>query len=96
MRIYWVPEALENLEQEADYIAVDDPVAAAQVLNKIYTSVDNLLHNPSMGRPGRVAGTRELIVPGTRYIVPYRINADLKQLEILQVFHSSRRVPSCW
>ncbi len=42
----------------------------------IVQSVDiNLPENPQMGRPGRVSGTRELVIVQTSYIVPYRIKA---------------------
>jgi plasmid stabilization system protein ParE len=41
-----------------------------------------------------VVGTRELLVPKTRYLIPYRIRAD--QVEILRVFHTSRKPPKRW
>jgi toxin ParE1/3/4 len=43
------------------------------------------------GRPGRWPGTRELIIPGTPYIVPYRVKGPV--VEILRVFHGARRWP---
>lgn len=53
-----------------------------------------LAEQPSMGRPGRVPGTRELIVAKTRYIVPYRVRGET--VEILRVFHTLRRLPDRW
>ena len=53
--------------------------------------VATLASQPGMGRPGRVANTRELIVPKTRYIVPYRMRDET--VEVLRVFHTSRRPP---
>jgi toxin ParE1/3/4 len=50
-----------------------------------------LADNPHMGRPGRVPGTRELVVTRTPYIVPYRVRGDT--LEILRVYHGARRWP---
>jgi toxin ParE1/3/4 len=47
--------------------------------------------NPHMGRPGRVPGTRELVIRRTRYIVPYRVHGET--LQILRVYHSARRWP---
>ena len=44
-----------------------------------------------MGRPGRVPGTRELVIPGTPYIVPYRVQGEA--IQILRVYHSARRWP---
>jgi toxin ParE1/3/4 len=50
-----------------------------------------LAKNPEMGRPGRVPGTRELVVPKTPFIVPYRLVGNTVQ--ILRIFHSARRWP---
>jgi hypothetical protein len=41
-----------------------------------------------------VPGTRELIVTKTRYVVPYRVRGET--VEILRVFHTSRRLPDRW
>jgi plasmid stabilization system protein ParE len=53
-----------------------------------------LATQPALGRPGRVAGRRELIVPQTRYLTPYRGRSGA--VEILRVFHASRRPPQRW
>jgi toxin ParE1/3/4 len=92
VRVRWLRSALLNLNAEAKYIARDKPAAAARVVSTISKAVDRLRRHPSLGRPGRVPGTRELIVPGTPYIVPYRVRDDA--VEILRVFHASRRWPS--
>ena len=91
MRVRWLRRALRNLEEEADYVARDDPQAAAQVVERITTSVDLLASQPALGRTGRVPGTRELIITGTPYIVPYRVRDDT--VEILRMFHGARRWP---
>ena len=89
--VRWLVKALKNLEAEAEYIARDNPAAAAAVVTKIMESVSNLVRHPSLGRPGRVPETRELVIPETPYIVPYRVRG--KSVEILRVFHASRRWP---
>jgi len=91
LRIRWLKTAIRNLEAEADYIAQDNPGAAAEVVRKIHEAINRLERHPALGRPGRVPETRELIVPGTPYIVPYRIKE--KRIEILRVFHAARRWP---
>jgi toxin ParE1/3/4 len=91
VRVRWLRKALANLNAEADYIARDSPAAADRIVEKITLSIDGLRHHPSMGRPGRVPGTRELVIPGTPYIVPYRVRNEV--VEILRVFHSSRKWP---
>jgi toxin ParE1/3/4 len=93
-RIKWLKTALKNLEDEIGYIASDDPVAARQVARRITDAVALLATQPSMGRPGRVSGTRELLVSKTRYLIPYRARRGV--IEIMRVFHASRRPPKRW
>ena len=73
MQVRWLSRALRNLGEEADYIAQDDPAAAARMVALIEDAVAMLADHPGLGRPGRVPGTRELVVPGTPYLVPYRV-----------------------
>ena len=94
MRVRWLRKALANLNAEASYIGKDDPAAARIVVARILNAVSHLPQQPHLGRPGRVPGTRELIVPRTRYLVPYRIRGNV--VEILRVFHVSRRLPERW
>jgi len=86
--------ALRNLDDEATYIALDNAAAARLVVQRVPNAVEQLAEQPALGRPGRVPGTRELIVTGTRYIVPYRARGEW--VEILRVFHTSRRLPDRW
>jgi toxin ParE1/3/4 len=92
--VRWLRTALRNLDEELAYIASDDPKAARVVLRRIMDAVSLLSTQPSMGRPGRVPGTRELPVPKTRYLIPYRFRRGT--VEILRVFHASRRPPEHW
>jgi toxin ParE1/3/4 len=94
MRVRWLRTALRNLDEEASYVASDSPAAARLVVQRVLEAVAQLAEQPSLGRPGRVPGIRELVVLKTRYIVPYRVRADV--VEILRVFHSSRRPPQRW
>ena len=96
MEIKWLRNALKNLEQETEYIAKDDPQAARLVVQRIHHTVYLLRDNPSLGYPGRLLGTRELVIPKTRYIVPYRVCPRLQRIDILRVFHASRKLPERW
>ena len=96
MQVRWLAKALQNLDQEADYIANDDPQAARLVVQRIHHAIVLLADNPALGHPGRIHGTRELVVPDTRYIIPYRVRPRLDRIEILRVFHSSRKTPRNW
>ncbi len=90
MLVRWLRRALRNLDEEAEYIARDDPYAAARIVRRIVTAVDQLGSHPASGRIGRVPDTRELVVTGTPYIVPYRVRGDA--VEILRVFHTARKM----
>lgn len=92
MPVKWLKVALANLDTEAEYIARDNPPAAARTLQRIVDAIEQLERYPAIGRPGRVPGTRELVVAGTPYIVPYRVRSG--QVEILRIFHGARRWPN--
>jgi len=94
MRVRWLRGALRNLDEEASYIARDDAKAARLVAERVIGAVAMLVDQPALGRPGRVPGTRELVVKKTRYVVPYRVRGQT--IEILRVFHTSRRLPEKW
>ena len=94
MRVRWLRNALRSLDEEASFIASDDPLAARLVVERVLQAVAQLAEQPGLGRPGRVHGTRELVVSRTRYIVPYRVRGDA--VELLRVFHTSRRLPARW
>ncbi len=94
MQVKWLQKALANLDEEASYIANDDPAAARLVVQRVLVAVATLASQPGLGRPGRVPGTRELVVLKTRFIVPYRVRGDV--VEVLRVFHTSRRRPGRW
>jgi toxin ParE1/3/4 len=88
----WSFEALDDLAALRAYIEEDDPAAARRVTLHVTESVETLLaDHPEMGRPGRVPGTRELIIPQTPFIVPYRVRGGA--IQILRVFHGARRWP---
>lgn len=94
MRVKWLRKALINLDEEASHIALDDERAARVIVTRVLDAVAMLVDQPALGRPGRVPGTRELVVSKTRYVVPYRVRGDV--IEVLRVFHTSRRLPSQW
>jgi toxin ParE1/3/4 len=94
MQIFWLKTALKNLNEIVEYIAQENPQAAREVLENIESQVSLLATQPALGRPGRVVGTRELVISNTHYLVPYRIKNN--QVEILRVFHTSRMPPKNW
>jgi len=90
LKIKWTSAASQDLDSIEEYIFQDNPKAAIeQVLHIINMVEKHLCANPGMGRMGRVAHTRELVVSGTPYIVIYRINQ--KALEIIRVIHGAQQ-----
>ena len=95
MKVIWVAAALDDLTNIREYIAVDDPQAARKLLGRILDIVEtHLAATPHVGRPGRVDGTRELVIPGTPFIVPYRVKD--RTIQILRVYHSARKWPEAF
>lgn len=91
MRIIWTEPAARALESIQDYIARDNRRAAWEVAQRVRKAVNQLEEHPKMGRPGRVRGTLELVIPGLPYMVPYRIKGG--DVQILSVFHAARKWP---
>lgn len=91
MRIEWLREAGQDLVEIRRYIVADHPGAAVQVAKRILDTVAYLRDHPEIGRAGRIPGTRELVIPGLPYIVPYRVKSAA--IEILGVLHTSQEWP---
>jgi toxin ParE1/3/4 len=92
VRLVWSPQAVEDLAALRAYIEGDDPKAARKTAVRIVEAIETLIPaHPKVGRPGRVPGTRELVIARTPYIVPYRLREGT--IEILRVFHGARRWP---
>jgi toxin ParE1/3/4 len=72
------------------YIEKDNPERARTFALEIRAKTNGLSQFPEMGRPGRVPGTRELVVH-SHYIIAYRIRED--GVQILRVHHVARRWP---
>ena len=92
MRLRWTSLAERDLDEIARYVGQDSPAAAARVVLELIDQVERLLPEfPSIGRPGRVLGTRELVIGDLPYIIAYRVRD--RDLEVLRVLHTSRAWP---
>ena len=80
-----------NRFEQLDYIAQDNPLAAISQDEEIEQQVDMLMQHPQMGRPGRMKGTRELVISRTPFIVVYRVKG--KRIEVIRLLHSSQQWP---
>ena len=76
MRIRWAQPASQDLTQICDYLREEDsPATARRIAIQIHERIDTLMEFPELGRPGRKAGTRELIVSGLPYLAIYRLQS---------------------
>jgi toxin ParE1/3/4 len=91
VKIVWTEPARQDLRQIFEYIAEENPHAARRLLAAIKERAVLLQDNPHLGRTGRVEGTRELVITGTSYLLPYRVKEH--QIQILAVFHGARQWP---
>ena len=91
MKVAWTPLALEDLDSAYEYIAAENPTAADAIIERIRSAVNALRAHPDLGRKGRVEGTRELVISGTPFVIPYRVNKN--RVEILALIHGARRWP---
>jgi toxin ParE1/3/4 len=91
MRIVWSPTARRHLAAIRAHVASHDPRAADATMRAIRNAIRRLPRFPRLGRAGRVQNTRELVVPGTPYIVVYGVSSDV--VELYAVLHGARRWP---
>jgi len=92
LKIRWVHLALDDLQKIDTFISNDNPSAAKKVLALIWETIQLLNEHPQIGRPGRVTGTRELVISNTPFIVPYRVISE--EIQILRVIHGARNWPA--
>jgi len=90
MKLFWTPEAIRDRDEIYDYIEADNPAAALALDELFAEKAGRLVDHPGLGRPGRIKGTRELVVH-TNYILIYDVAGDA--VRILRVLHAARQWP---
>ena len=91
MRTVWTRAAIRDLTHMRKYIARENPEAARDTALKIVDATDRNNQFPEVGRIGRVNGTRELVVPGTQYLIVYRMKK--KAIHLVRVLHGRQVWP---
>ena len=90
MALKWTTTALHNLGNVADYIAKNNPERAKTFIQELREKTNLLAEFPSVGRAGRVNGTRELIAH-KNYIVAYRLKGE--DVQIIRIHHVAQKYP---
>ena len=91
MEIIWRSTAIDDIEHVQRYIAQRNPAAGARAFGAIRTEARRLATAPHLGRPGRMDGTRELVIADTPYLVAYAVIDE--RLAILAVLHGAQEWP---
>ncbi|PTM40481.1 type II toxin-antitoxin system RelE/ParE family toxin [Bosea sp. 124] len=91
MKVHWSSRALAEIDTIFAFVAAADRALAERLTFEIEARAAKMAEYPEMGRPGRVDGTREFVVTGTPYIIPYRVRDG--RVEILAALHASREWP---
>jgi len=90
VKVKWTPEALQDRIDIWDYFAADNPPDAARMDELFSVAAASLAVHPELGKPGHIAGTRELI-PHDNYRLVYEIDQDV--VWVLVLVHISRQWP---
>ena len=91
MELFWTPEAIQDRDDIYDYIEVDNPAAALALDELFAEKAGRFVDHSGLGKPGRAAGTRELVAH-QNYILVYDTAGDL--VRVLRVLHAARQWPS--
>jgi toxin ParE1/3/4 len=92
MKVLWTRKASRHLRAAYDYWARESsPDAAGAMLDRIFSAVELLERYPNAGQPGRIPGTRELMLVPTPFLIAYRTRRA--KIEILALLHGARKWP---
>jgi plasmid stabilization system protein ParE len=94
-QIVWTERALAELEAVVRQVAADDMAAAAKLRLELLGSVEVLRRFPSIGpvyEKDLTGRAREILCQ--RYRVFYRVQEASNRVEILTVWHGSRKEPN--
>ena len=91
MQVVWRKSAIANLRDIKAYISLDDPMAGGRIAKGLYQAGRELKTFPNRGKPTGIDGIRELVVPGTPYLLVYRVTSN--EVQILRIWHEAQDRP---
>lgn len=91
MKVVWTRLALQDLDNAYEFIAHHSPKAAKGIIKKVEEGISNLKEYPNLGKKGRLKGIRELVIPNSPFILPYRIKET--HIEVIAFLHGKRKWP---
>ncbi len=91
MLIEWADSAHRDLATILRYFSeIQEKDVGQNLINRLFSAVEILARFPNSGRPGQVAGTRELVIPDQPYLLVYKVT---DRVEIARVLHSRQKWP---
>ena len=93
MKVIWTELALQHVGELWQFVAAENLRLADDLIDRIVVAVDRLENYPHSGRTGRIPDTRELVVPGTPFLVAYRVGTAI---QVLAVLHGARQWPDAF
>ena len=94
MKVRWTEFAAVNWEQVFNYIAQENFDAAVRVAERVIDLTELLTVHPFAGRPGRISGTREMVIAESPFVLVYGVESPEEIIWIYAVYHGRRRWPS--
>lgn len=91
-RLVWRPIAMADRDAIMDYIAQDNPAAAADLDSEFEAKAEIARQRPQLYKAGRVRGTHEIVVR-PNYVMVYRIEDEGRTVVMLRVLHAARLWP---
>jgi len=94
LQIEWRSQADGDIDDIFRHVFEFQPAAAWSLRDAIARNVEFLAMHPALGRPGRVRGARELVIPSTPYVVAYTVDSRRDVVQVLAVIHGARLWPA--
>ena len=92
MQLIWRPMALADREAIMEFVAAENPAAAVALDDQFEAKAEQARQRPSIYKPGRVKGTREIVVR-LNYVMIYAVEKEPGKVVVLRVLHTARQWP---
>ncbi len=90
-QVIWAESALNDLDAIADYIELDNPTAASELVQRIFKHVDQLITHPDSGsKPRELRGGRYRQIVETPCRIIYR--REDETVYVLYVMRGERKL----
>jgi toxin ParE1/3/4 len=91
VKLGWSASAIADVASQLEFVRIDNDAAATRLASAILRTAERVLAFPGSGRVGRVLGTREAVVPGSRLVLVYVLTSDT--VHISRVLHGAQEWP---